>query len=277
MPDDRLLSPRAGRSNKIAKLTYRESWVWMSYILAADDFGVMPFDAYAVQSIDKRLRLESTEHVHEDLTTLVHVGLVLQFTDQDGLFICDPIWQDFQKVRWPKVKTTMPCPPIGILKQCCKHTAELLRNHRRFPKNYRISQSSNASCLQAKGLGLKANGLGLTGESEGEHRKDGDLRTFFALYYELFQAKFGVKPQIEGGKDGAIASGILKKYGLDQTSALLRAFFGSLDPFIQKSGYTIGVFRSQVNRLLVDLSGVAGPHVSERTQRLMASTKEFLR
>lgn len=252
-------------------MSYRASWVWATYILAADDFGVMLNASHAIQAKDRRLRAEDPLEIQRDLATLIDVGLVLAFCDQDAAFICDPLWQDFQKVSWPR-KTVMPCPPTDVLYQCCACTGKLFKKHKNSPKDFKVSKCDNPSCSQAKGLRQKANGLGLTAEGE-DRRKDGDLRRFFALYYELFQAKFGIKPQIEGGKDGAIASGIIKKYGLERSSALLRAFFSSLDPFIQKSGYTIGVFRSQVNKLLVDLSGGAHPQMSKATASVVHALK----
>lgn len=273
MPDDRFLHPRAGQSRKLSLVSYRASWVWATYIMAADDFGVMLNAPHAIQAKDRRLRTESPAEIQADLTSLIEVGLVLPFTDQDAEFICDPLWQDFQKVVWPR-KTVMPCPPLSVLHQCCLCTGKLFKKHKYSQKDFKVSNCTNPSCSLAKGLRQKANGLGL--EAEADRRNSGDHRKAFAVYQELFLAKFGAKPNIEGGKDGVIIATVLKKYGFTQTDQMLRTFFGSRDPFIQKSGYTLGVFKSQINKLLVDLTKSSHPQMSRKTEELMQSSKEFL-
>lgn len=69
-------------------------------------------------------------------------------------------------------------------------------------------------------------------------------------YHALFVEKFGEKPAINGKKDGSLLQKLLDTYGEEKLKGLLNAFFVSHDPFIQASGYTIGVFKSQVNKLL---------------------------
>lgn len=74
-------------------------------------------------------------------------------------------------------------------------------------------------------------------------------------YHDAFFAKFGEKPLIRGGKDGKLLKEIVGLYGIEKTKNLLREFFDSEDEFIQQTGYTIGVFYGQVNKLLIVLSG----------------------
>lgn len=82
-------------------------------------------------------------------------------------------------------------------------------------------------------------------------------------YHDRFVAKFNRKPNINGGKDGQVAKKLTTKYGLDEVLNLLDQFFDSEDPFIQQSGYTMGAFYSQVNKLLT--AGAVRP-----TKRKMA-------
>lgn len=78
-----------------------------------------------------------------------------------------------------------------------------------------------------------------------------DVRTFIDFYHHEFENHFGKPPLIEGGKDGAIIKGLLKLIPIEELKELLLRMFEHEDPFIQKSGYTIGVFKSQINKLRI--------------------------
>lgn len=74
--------------------------------------------------------------------------------------------------------------------------------------------------------------------------------TIIDYYHDKFVEKFGEKPHINGGKDGGLMKKVASTYGEARAKELLDVFFESRDPFIQQSGYTIGVFYSQINKLL---------------------------
>ncbi len=80
------------------------------------------------------------------------------------------------------------------------------------------------------------------------------VRPLLELYGELFEAKFGRQPVLNFGKDGAILKGLLKALGEDVVRDILHRFFQSADPFIMKSGFSIGILRSQANRFLAEAS-----------------------
>ena len=69
-------------------------------------------------------------------------------------------------------------------------------------------------------------------------------------YHDAFVKKFGTKPIISGGKDGALMKKVVTAYGLDKTKELLNRYFESKDEFVVTSGYTIAVFYSQINKLI---------------------------
>jgi hypothetical protein len=77
------------------------------------------------------------------------------------------------------------------------------------------------------------------------------VRPVLDFYAELFEAKIGQPPDISWAKDGAIIKALLASRSEGDLRDLLRRFFESPDPFIRQSGYTIGAFKSQLNKLLV--------------------------
>lgn len=82
-------------------------------------------------------------------------------------------------------------------------------------------------------------------------KKTTDTRPFLNFYTEKFKEHFGTEPLIDWGKDGAIIKNLLKIVPFDQLKKLLEDFFYSEDKFITGSGYTIGVFKTQINKLKI--------------------------
>ena len=77
------------------------------------------------------------------------------------------------------------------------------------------------------------------------------VKEFIDFYFEEFKTKFGNPPIIQGAKDGSIVKALLKTIPIEELKSLLERFFDSYDPFILKSGYTLGVFKSQINKLRI--------------------------
>lgn len=84
-------------------------------------------------------------------------------------------------------------------------------------------------------------------------------RTLIDDYHDGFVAHLGVKPKIDGKKDGAILKRLANIDGEACVRELLTAFFRSTDPFVQRSGYTVGVFASQFNKLRLERRGASRP------------------
>lgn len=66
----------------------------------------------------------------------------------------------------------------------------------------------------------------------------------FAMFVDLHVAKHGIKPPIRGGKDGKHFKDLLATYGRDEVFALIRKMFGTSDPRVVASDYTVGAFYS---------------------------------
>jgi len=125
MPDDRLISPRLGQSRKVSSLSDFEARVWQhGYLLCADDFGVMPRSAAMVRGFNRALARHSDADVFAALDKITEVGLTLTFEHQDETYLCDPVWQNFQHIRFPR-RTLNPVPTEAIFGQLSIPTQQL--------------------------------------------------------------------------------------------------------------------------------------------------------
>lgn len=154
MPEDRMLHPRLGLSVKVSSLSDLEYRVWSQMLLCADDFGVLPWSATLLMGHNLALAKRQSGDVGLAMDAVVGIGLFMSFEHQDQRFLCDPKWQSFQHVKYPR-KTYYPCPPPDVLAVCDEKTIELFRNfHGMFPKS--PSPDTRAD------LRLTANGIRLT-------------------------------------------------------------------------------------------------------------------
>lgn len=81
---------------------------------------------------------------------------------------------------------------------------------------------------------------------------DPSLKEFINFWEETFKEKFGQPYLVSWGKEGKLVKSLLKTYSLTQLKNLAEIFFKSGDHFIQSSGYTIGAFYSQINKLIAE-------------------------
>ncbi len=73
-----------------------------------------------------------------------------------------------------------------------------------------------------------------------------DLKVTFYTAYKQKTTQEYIKDRI---KDGAIIKSLLKDISQNELKELIVKFFNSDDPFVKNSGYTMGVFKSQINKL----------------------------
>jgi len=82
----------------------------------------------------------------------------------------------------------------------------------------------------------------------GPKPRNPDIKKFIDWWCNYYQEKCNSK-YIVDGKDAKLIQDMLKIIGYDELVELAKKFFETNDNFIRKAGYTIGVFRSQLNRL----------------------------
>ena len=120
MPADRFLHARLGHSAKVSSLSDLEYRVWTTYVLAADDFGVMRADAVAFQRRMTPCAPGRPGRSTRGIERLVTVGLVAAFLHQGARYLYQADWQDFQRVRYPG-RTMHPLPAAATVSAKTRH------------------------------------------------------------------------------------------------------------------------------------------------------------
>ena len=80
--------------------------------------------------------------------------------------------------------------------------------------------------------------------------RDPQVKEFIDWFFQAYQSAVGEKYHVNGGKDGAVVKRLLATYDLPKLKELGEKFFASRDDFILKAGFSIGVFASQINKLV---------------------------
>ena len=120
MPADRLLHARLGHSAKVSSLSDLEYRVWTTYLLGADDFGVMRAEAVAFQAAHDALSRRPAKAIGKCIERLVKAGLVAAFVHQGARYLYQTDWQDFQRVRYP-LRTLHPLPAEAEVSPRTRH------------------------------------------------------------------------------------------------------------------------------------------------------------
>lgn len=80
-------------------------------------------------------------------------------------------------------------------------------------------------------------------------RGNSDVKEFVSWYCDRFKQETK-KPYSVGGKDFRLVSEMLKLFSLEELKKLGDRFFREPDQYVKKAGYTIGVFKTMLNRLV---------------------------
>ena len=144
MPADRLLHARLGHSAKVSSLSDLEFRVWATYVLAADDFGVMRADAVAFQAAHDGLSGRPAKAITRCIERLVKVGLVAAFVHQGSRYVYQTDWQDFQRVRYP-LRTMHPLPASAEVSAKTGHLWSVHPGGVRVPATPRFSPETSGT------------------------------------------------------------------------------------------------------------------------------------
>lgn len=93
-----------------------------------------------------------------------------------------------------------------------------------------------------------------------EGKKPHVIKHLLTRFDEEFTKRFGERAPIQGAKDAATMKRLLATRDAQRIEELIVAFFRLDDEFVSKSGYTVGVFASQIGKLIVDGATPAKVH-----------------
>jgi hypothetical protein len=125
LPVERLSHPSDGTSAKLCALSDFEFRVWHQVRLCSNDLGVM-LDSAAPLMAENRVLEHKPAAVVRALRRIVELGLLVRFTHQGVGFLCSPLWQDYQRVRYPRA-SHLPIPTGEAFAACSAKTQELFR------------------------------------------------------------------------------------------------------------------------------------------------------
>jgi phage replication O-like protein O len=78
------------------------------------------------------------------------------------------------------------------------------------------------------------------------------IKEFFAYWDKAFREKTGKDYFFNRGKEGSLTKKMLNSYSIERLKELVGIFFKSQDHFFLNSGYTIGFFYSQINKVVIE-------------------------
>lgn len=285
MGHDRLFDVRAGHSTKVNQLSAIEEIAWRTYIHAADDFGVMPFEAVELQRTHQRLMAPrlSRSTVQRMLQHILDVGLVRLFTHQGRAFCYQHDWQNYQRIRYP-IGTTHPRIPAELLAACTIETQWLhtvwpggTRDLRlptwRQPKGWQppvwsATGSATVADPLRNGCAPRAVHLqpepdpelgGAGGNGSSDHDADplpstvsADIRDraarFVERYGELYaRFRHGAVYRNKPSLDFVEALTLVGAWDDGRLEMLVEAFLTTNDPFCRNGAGTIAHFRSRAS------------------------------
>lgn len=116
---------------------------------------------------------------------------------------------------------------------------------------------------------VSVSGSGSDAQKKDVDKKAHPIRELLGEHLAQFQAKHGVKPAKYTGKDAKHAESLIVDHGLERAKTLVRQAFLSTDPFVAKSGHSMGVIVSSAvqNRLIAELASQRRPQPSTDTPK----------
>lgn len=263
MPQDRLFHPRLGHSEKITMLTDFEFRVWNSYILTADDFGVMRASAVTLQSTNDALDAKPARIVMRALERLLVVALVQGFEHQGRSYVFQRDWQHYQKIEWPR-NTIEPAPAQDILDTLTSEkertTRDLFGRHpggtsRKKAKDVPNDLERDSQIISDSRAPARGERLTLTANAQANGQR---LREAVAPAEVLLDAYRAHWKRAYGHESSLLISPIeqmkleqqIEGHKVEQLLAALAAYFDTTEVFVVKAKHPLPLFLRDPLRFL---------------------------
>ena len=89
------------------------------------------------------------------------------------------------------------------------------------------------------------------GKPSRSNGSDPRVKEFIDWWHQEYRKRFSNPYRFNGGKEGRLIKDLLRDYALPKLQDLATRFLDSKDPWVREhGGYTIGVFASQINKLI---------------------------
>jgi hypothetical protein len=231
-------------------------YVWVNYNHLIESMPMLKFDKNDLSLRFKKLKKLGLIKTHQTKDNTLYFILTEKCVD-----ICfykeniPPISQNHDSL-YPKIVTA----PVSQNRDSTIRISYQLENNNSIYCCNNVSSSSNnvpngdASNIEAsinplisKRKKVSNNGNKVTNDENKVTKIKGLLQNMSAA----FERRFGERMFIDWGKDSKIIKNLLSIYDADKLKELWDIFLDSNDQFVLKAGKTIGVFKTQINRLLM--------------------------
>ena len=217
----RIIQPGFFKNEYLAEYDFTTRILFQGLWLLADREGKLEYRP-------KQIRAEIFPHDDVDVIKMIENNLsphfIILYSINKTNYIKIINFEKHQSIHWNESESLIPEPQEDSLIDPCRSLDSPLQ----------VSKGISKRRSKSKG---KSNG------------GDEIVREVTDYFCELFLKTTGNKYDFTK-KDGVLFAQLIKKYEVEKVKQIIYMFFCSNDSFIQEAGYTVGVLKSQINKLL---------------------------
>lgn len=249
MPRGRIILKAISESKKLSMLQSdgaRLLYTWL--IPHLDVAGCFSGDPKVINGKVFTRLSKSDEDVEGYLVDLEKNGLVQRYEANGDIFIIVPDFKEKQPYLDPKREGKSIIPPLAP--ELLASNSRVTQPQYKYKSKYKYKDKDN------RGVALQA-------------APPDEIREFLKAWGDTWTKTVGKgKTYIcNFKKERTIVKDLLRTMTLREISALAEKFFKSDDDFIRRTGYTIGVFKTQIPKL------IAGRGPASKTEKILEAAR----